>query len=689
MSMKLVKSTLLPVILLCIALALSFNPVVRSSSDAAGLLISGEIIVEIKPTATIQEINDRNRTATVQRIDGTNFYLLQIPPGKDEAKWLKRLSDDKDVLSASFNPIVMSPTIVFGRATVGFPGDRPHPGLKRAEYVYQPALTNMLALRDVRLRSRGAGVVVAVIDTGIDRTHPDLVSRMWKDSGRDSDVENDGIDNDLDGLVDDYAGWDFIDNDNDPTETPADPETTDAGHGTFIAGLITLVAPECRILPVRAFTSDGMSNAFTVAAAIKYAADHGADVINLSFGSTKKSRVVRDAVKYARQRGAVLVAAAGNENENTDEFPQYPAGLRQVISVAAIDEESRKSVFSNYGSDVSVAAPGVQLASAYPGEDYARWSGTSFTAPLAAAQAALLLAQDRNINARATIEATADRLDYLNPDYSGKLGHGRINLLASLDSYYDNQSPSGNYAYIYLREQSCHSTARVKADVVITGSRQELILSARGLKARARYSLFVNGKEISPEGFTSSNFGGLVITLSNDQYTVEDTDSVRLALPAKLYPVTRIKRIELRNEDGTALEGAFTPAVGITGPAGETIAKQTPLASLTEARGKAFVRLDGRHEELRVEVNRLMPDAIYNVFVDGVSLGSAIARAESKQSGFLRIRLTADGSSGLTLPPQLRPVMSIKRVEVRDLSNVIVLQGDFLSGGDDFGRGRP
>lgn len=688
--MKLVKSTLLPLVLLCIVLALSFAPVVRSSSDTAEhLMISGEIIVEIRPTASIQEINDRNRTTTIRRINGTNFYLLQIPPEKNEAKWLKRLSDDKDVLNAAFNPIVMSPTIVFGRATVGFPGGRPHPGLSRREYVYQPAVTNMLALRDVRLRSRGAGIIVAVIDTGVDRTHPDLASRLWKDSGQGSDVAGDGIDNDLDGLIDDYSGWDFIDNDNDPTETAADPETTDAGHGTFIAGLITLVAPDCRILPVRAFTSDGMSNAFTVASAIKYAADHGADVINLSFGSPEKSRIVRDAVKYAHQRGAVLVAAAGNENQNTNKFPQYPAGLRQVISVAAIDETSRKAGFSNYGRDVSVSAPGVELASAYPGEDYALWSGTSFAAPLAAAQAALILAQDSSINARATIETTADRLDDLNPDYAGRLGRGRINLLAALDSYYDNQNPSGNYAYIYLRAQGGDSTARARADVIITGSRQELVFSARGLKARARYSLFVNGKTVSPEGFTASNFGGLAIALSNDSNPVKDTGAVRLALPAKFYPVTRIKRIELRNEDGAVLEGAFAPAVGITGPADETITKQTPLDSLTEARGKAFVKLDDRQEELRIEINRLTPGAIYNIFVDGVSLGSAVARVESKQASFLRIRLTADGSSGMTLPPQLRPVMKIKRVEVRDLSNEIILQGDFLSGGDDFGRGRP
>lgn len=691
--MKLVKATILPVVLLCIALALSFSPVVESSDDAAEQLRSGEIIVEIKPGAAIQDVNDRNRTATAERINGTNFYRLLIPLGKSEAKWLKRLSNDRDVLSASFNPIVISPTSVFGRATVGFPGGRPSPGLSRADYVAQPALTNLLSLDDAQLRSRGAGIVVAIIDTGVDRTHPDLIAHLWKDSRQAGEVENDGSDNDEDGLADDYSGWDFIDNDNDPTETAADPETSVAGHGTFIAGLITLVAPDCRILPVRAFSSDGVSNAFTVAAAIKYAADHGANVINLSFGSPKKSRIVQDAIKYARQRGAVLVAAVGNEDENIDRFPQYPAALRHVIGVAAIDQESRKAVFSNYGGDVSVTAPGVGLASAYPGGDqqsgdYARWSGTSFAAPLTAAEAALVLAQDSSINARVTIEATADRIDDLNPRYSGKLGRGRINLLAALDNYYDSPKPSGNYAYIYLDASEGYSEASAKADAVITGSRQELVISARGLDVRGRYSLFINGKDVAPEGFTASNFGGLAITLSNEPDSSQEFDAVRLPLPPNLYPVTRIQSVELRNVDGKSLKGAFAPAVGSAAPPGETITKQTPLTSLTDARGKAHVKLEGGQEELKVEVNRLTPGATYDVFADGVGIGSAIARAESKQSGFLRIILTADGSSGLSIPPQLRPVMNIKRVEVRDSSNRVVLQGDFLTGGDDFGRTR-
>ena len=384
----------------------------------------------------------------------------------------------------------------------------------------------------------------------------------------------------------------------------------------------------------------------------------------------------------------MLVAAVGNEGQDTDEFPQYPAALGQVIGVAAMDKESRKADFSNYGRHVSVSSLGVELASAFPGEDYAVWSGTSFAAPLAAAQAALILAQDRTTDARATIESTADRIDDLNPAYSGKLGRGRINLLASLDSFYDIPKPSGNYAYIYLDPSEGYSAASAKADVVITGSRQELMISARGLDVRARYRLYINGNDVAPEGFTASNFGGLQITLSNEPNSVDDSGAVRLKLPSSLHPVTRIKSVELRNEEGRSLKGAFAPAVGSTAPVGETITKQTPLGWASDARGKAYVKLDDTQEELRVEANRLTPGALYEIIINGVSVGSAMARTESRQSGFLRIIATADGSSGVLLPAQLRPAYNIKRVEVRDSGGRLVLQGDFLAGGDDFGRTR-
>ena len=447
--MKSIKKILFLSIIICvfIGVLMEFLRTVSAESKSEEFR-KGEVIVEIKPSASIQEINERNRTTTIERLYGTNYYRLNIPPGSSEDKWIKRLERDSGVLSASLNPVVMSPTGVLARATVGFPDGNPSPGSDRTKYLSQPELFELLNLNDAQLRSRGAGVVVAVIDTGIDRTHPDLAAHLWIDNRERGEVPNDALDNDQDGLIDDARGWDFVDNDNDPTEVPGDPTKSVSGHGTFIAGLVALIAPDVRIMPIRAFGPDGMSNAFTVAASIKYAVDHGADVINLSFGSPRSSSVVKRAIKYARQNGAILVAAMGNEDLDTDDNPEYPAVLKNVVGVAAIDPASHKADFSNFGTKVGVDALGVKLISTFPGVsggDYAMWSGTSFAAPLAASEAALILSRERRQNTISTIESTAVKIDDLNRDFSGKLGSGRIDPVTALDSLLTDRLPAGNY----------------------------------------------------------------------------------------------------------------------------------------------------------------------------------------------------------------------------------------------------
>ncbi|HEY7543625.1 MAG TPA: S8 family serine peptidase, partial [Blastocatellia bacterium] len=375
--MKLKKALMI----LCLAFCIMGSQQVgaQQSQDQPRQFRKGEVVVEIDPGASIDAINARFGTTTKQRLYGTNFYLLRTPKGKKEAKYRKRLERDPDVLSAALNPTVTN-VVAFARTILSFPDGFASTGKTQADFRGQQQLFDLLQLAQVQTRSKGKGAVVALIDTGVDFNHQALRPHFWVDNRPKADIAGDGIDNDEDGLIDDYRGWDFYANDNDPSDEPGDPRETVAGHGTFIAGLIALVAPECRIMPIRAFPPDGVTDEFNIASAIKYATDNGANIINLSFGSNVVSPLLVDAINYARDRGAIMVAASGNENS---EFPQYPSSSPDVMGVSATDLTDHRASFSNFGLHIDMSAPGVQLISSYigaSGTEYAQWSGTSFAA---------------------------------------------------------------------------------------------------------------------------------------------------------------------------------------------------------------------------------------------------------------------------------------------------------------------
>ncbi|HEX8183179.1 MAG TPA: S8 family serine peptidase [Blastocatellia bacterium] len=675
---RLFKAVSLALIILCGAVTFSARSEAQSLEVAPGDDVRrGEVIVEIKPGATIDAVNARRGTATIQRIYGTNFYRLATPNGKKEKKVRKKLAKDPDVLSASLNPVITTPINVFGRSVIGFPGDRPVPGQRQANYLAQQMVGDLGAIHD---RSRGAGVIIAVIDTGIDRFHPDIAQHIWTDPG---EVASDRIDNDNDGLVDDIYGWDFITGTADTMDRSATSQDSVAGHGTFIAGLIALIAPGAKIMPVRAFTADGVSDAFTVASAIKYATDHNARVINLSFGTPDESEVMHDAIRYARGRGVLLVAAAGNENKSSDDSPQFPANWKQeVMAVAAINSENQKASFSNFGSNVSVSAPGVSLISLFPesnhNPDYAAWSGTSFAAPLATAEAALILQDNPALNdVRGVIESTASNINDMNRSLAGKLGSGRIEPLKALQSF---GAAPGNRSEIKLNPTAIEPAASGKAEVEVSGAEQKFEIEAETLLPRAAYKIVVNGNVIA-DG-TAAN-GGKAVTSSFGSFKIEfgtNAASGRLALPAALIPVTSIKQVEVRDaQDNIVLSNMFgAPQPG----AGVVVEKEAYLSSLGQAKGRARAEIESEREKLRVDAEGLVSGASYQIVADGVSLGSFTAK-----SGGLRVEFTSDGSSGLMLPASLRPVTRIQRIELRDSTGQTILQGIFQAGGDDFGGG--
>ena len=212
--------------------------------------------------------------------------------------------------------------------------------------------------------TRGAGVIVAVLDTGVQADHPSLQAHL-------------------------LPGYNAIAPGSLPDDVPDGTRNEAFGHGTMVAGIIARMAPEAKILPVRVMNADGSGSLFNVVRGLHWAVANHARVINLSLGTTESSGILREAISDAREAGAVIVSSAGNAGGDVRDFP---AGFSETVSVAAVDDRDQKAPFSNFGSHIRLAAPGTAIVSTFPGGDFAAWSGTSFASPFVAGAAALVCA---------------------------------------------------------------------------------------------------------------------------------------------------------------------------------------------------------------------------------------------------------------------------------------------------------
>ncbi|MCA2693266.1 MAG: S8 family serine peptidase [Microcystis sp. M144S2] len=239
-------------------------------------------------------------------------------------------------------------------------------------------------------------LVIGVIDSGVDYSHPDLAGNIWTNPG---EIANDGIDNDGNGYVDDIRGWDFAYNDNDPGDVD--------GHGTHVAGTIagkgnngvgvTGVAWNAKIMPLKFLDDTGSGWTSDAILAINYATAKGVKLTNNSWGGGGFNQALYDAINAAGQAGALFIAAAGNNSANADINPMYPAAynLDNIVSVASTTRTDALSSFSNYGlNSVDLGAPGSDIYSLAPGGGYATLSGTSMASPHVAGAAALLWSQN-------------------------------------------------------------------------------------------------------------------------------------------------------------------------------------------------------------------------------------------------------------------------------------------------------
>jgi len=307
-------------------------------------------------------------------------------------------------------------------------------------YAAQPA-AQIIRVSDAQ---NGFGVsgsgIVAVIDTGVDPNHPVLApvllpgydfTRNQPGASEWSDVAS--------------AGLTSIDLTN---AQPAVVQQSSAaildqssaaildgapfiafGHGTMVSGLVHLVAPTANILPLKAFSSNGTGNLSNIVAALYYAAQHNANVVNMSFDMSYPSPALSQAVSYANKNGLVLVAAAGNENTSARVYPA--AFSNSVAGIASTTYNDTRSSYSNYGSaDVWIAAPGEYIISTYPGGTYGSESGTSFSAPFASGTVALMLSVKQPLNQSQAANSLA-HAQPLTPD----LNNGRLDVYQAVAAW--------------------------------------------------------------------------------------------------------------------------------------------------------------------------------------------------------------------------------------------------------------
>ncbi|MGB2593257.1 MAG: S8 family serine peptidase [Candidatus Acidiferrum sp.] len=316
-------------------------------------------------------------------------------------------------------------------------------------YAAQPA-ASIIRLTDAQngFNISGTGIV-AVIDTGVDIYHPVLYPVLlpgydftrnqpgaseWLDvpqlspTGNGSQTEQPVLVQQSSAAILDQSSAAILDG--------GGSSTADFGHGTMTTGLVHLVAPNAKILPLKAFSANGTGYVSNIVAAIYYAAQHNANVINMSFDVSTPSAALSSAISYANKSGLILVAAAGNGDTSA---AVYPAALNSsVMGIASTSDTDVRSTFSNYGdTDVWIAAPGEYVISTYPGGTYAAASGTSFSSPLVAGSADLLLSAKPSLSQSNAASAFSHAIK-LTPD----LNQGRLDVYNAVSAWVN--SPSGN-----------------------------------------------------------------------------------------------------------------------------------------------------------------------------------------------------------------------------------------------------
>ncbi|MBI3949913.1 MAG: S8 family serine peptidase [Acidobacteria bacterium] len=394
--------------LVLVSVITPLQPVGKFISGAGNLMLvtqaSGgnydkyDVITNIAPGADVRDVARRHNLPIVRNL-GDNVYLfrLQTSDSRTVEQVVVELKADRSVAWAEPHYFAKLPELdgtdqrsspYIDQRSSGYID-----GVSPSDYFVQYAVSLIKADLARPIANNGLGVTVAIVDTGVDTNHPVFHNVA--------------------------PGYDYLGDGPNPAEEGSGPAY---GHGTMVAGIVALVAPEATIMPLRAFDSNGSAKIVDITASINYAVDHDAQVLNLSFGLLTDSQLLSKTISNALSRGVVVIASAGNNNSSS---PQYPAAYPGVLAVGASDQYDAKASFSNYGAFVGVAAPGVNIYSAYPNNQWAWWDGTSFSAPFVSGEAALRLSHGGG-DVVQVIKNTAV------PCCGGLLGRGRIDALAAV-----------------------------------------------------------------------------------------------------------------------------------------------------------------------------------------------------------------------------------------------------------------
>ncbi|WP_374568446.1 S8 family serine peptidase [Ideonella sp.] len=355
--------------------------------------LDAEVLVRLHSTAGLGPLLAKHQLTLVRQSGARPIYRLGLAPGDSVGAKVKALALEPEVIAAEANVRPRAPEA--RKNAVWAIGSEVE---YRAQWA--PAAMRLPAAQRI---TQGAGIRVAVLDTGVDLTHPALAGKL-------------------------LPGRDFVDGDDDPREE-GDRTNAGFGHGTHVAGLVALAAPAAQIVPIRVLDAEGRGDVWMLADALAYAVDpdgdpatdDGAHVVNMSLGTLDRTRILDavmtlsacaipapgpspdtdytdagydgDKARCAAAGGAVIIASAGNEGRS--DVKEYPAaeGVYGLLPVGASAADHRLADFSNRGSWVDVAAPGDHITSTVPGGQYGTWSGTSMASPLAAGVAALVRAR--------------------------------------------------------------------------------------------------------------------------------------------------------------------------------------------------------------------------------------------------------------------------------------------------------